>query len=109
MGMLNFSALTALLLAAPSVAFAQNDAGRQELPSNMPESRKETSKSSPSVRLGEVGKQLSPGQWVVNPDLIKGKALIVPKTELPPGLKVTICIGKKTESGCIGVEILIEK
>ena len=59
-------------------------------------------KSSPTVNLKDVGKQVAPGVIEVNPESISGKQLIIPNSTD----SLVICIGKRLPDGtCKGIFI----
>ena len=59
--------------------------------------------AAPAVGLREVGKEVSPGSWVVDPASIRGKRLSLAGMS---GAAKTICIGNRDSDGvCKGIDL----
>ena len=61
---------------------------------------------SPGVTLREVGKEVEPGIFQVDPDALRGRRLIVTNKE---AAQFAICIGVYRHGTCYGLSIWIKK
>lgn len=61
-------------------------------------------KLSPAVTVQDVGKEVTPGLFQVDPRTVKGKRLVLARTD--PNTAVAVCIGSVSKLGnCIGVYV----
>ena len=57
----------------------------------------------------KLGREAAPGVFVIQPDAVKGKRLIVPRTDIASGKIKGICIGSYSpKDGCSGIWISFE-
>jgi hypothetical protein len=71
-------------------AYPQTEKKLIEKPPEPPIALHRVTDASPAVTLASVGKEVSPGMFVVDPDAISGK-----KLQIPGGGKVKqVCVGK---------------
>jgi hypothetical protein len=63
------------------------------------------SSKSPAVSVKEVGREVAPGVFQINPSSIRNRRLILPTAE--PAGRFILCIGRWSSGSCNGVYINI--
>jgi hypothetical protein len=93
-----------LAIAAAIVFPAAASAGGVRLPFSLNPSLGGVTKLSPAVTVQDVGKEVIPGVFQVDPRAIKGKRLVLAGSD--PNAGIAVCIGSLSKLGtCIGVYI----